>query len=168
MDTDKALDLKSRRLRIPLRWIGTKDKFPSPPWKKGGYIINLEDDHKSDGTINSGTHWTAMHVGDDGVVYSDSFGFPPPSDIDMKFGKHKYIFTNRQVQDETTGHCGEYALYFLYQMSKPRGNMRIKDKVQSFLDLFSHDTRQNLKRLKHYLDAAYRHVDHAHHEAVQE
>ena len=168
MDNDNALRVRAHHLHVPLRWIGTKDTIPKPPWKKGGYIINLQDNATSDGKINPGTHWTAMHVDEDGIVYSDSFGFHPPADLEVLLGKHRYIFTHRQIQDEHTGHCGKYALYFLYFMSKPRGDMSLRDRVQQFLNLWSKEPRDNLRRLNLYLDAALHHQDHADHGAKQE
>lgn len=112
--SDFDLIYLSNKFNIPLNAVKSKDNFTMDP-KEGGYIINLEDSKKG-----QGTHWTCLIITKDYVSYYDPFGLPMPPDI-LRFiswwdNDHKIsvIHSIDQIQPIISDYCGWYCLYFLY------------------------------------------------------
>lgn len=153
MDTDSQLRHDAKKLGINLKWIGTKDNIPER-LENGAYIVNLQDDTDSQGNDQSGTHWTAFIVEDGGAAYSDSFGFPPPAQVQSFLTPLRpYPYVAQQIQNTQSGHCGKYALYFLYFMAKHH-KLPVRKRMASFTGLWSKDVEKNLRLLNAYLSAA--------------
>ncbi len=75
--------------------------------KTGCFILNLD---KSE---NSGTHWVAVHC--DKSIYYDSFGLPPP----IELNNHKIKFYNTiQHQQKSSALCGLYACLCLKLLNR--------------------------------------------------
>lgn len=155
MDSDAQLKEKAKELHIPLVWIGTKDQMPKHH-RPGGYVINLQDDENSEGEQQDGTHWTALWIDENHhVAYSDSFGFPPPSDTQVFLTDYSpFPYTRKQIQNRHSGHCGEYALYFLYYMHNDKHHHNMKEKVGGYTAMWDRDTTKNLRLLENYMAAA--------------
>jgi hypothetical protein len=154
MESDSTLEMKARRLHLPLRWIGSKDRMPKNALP-GCYIINLQDDMDSNGNPQEGTHWTGLYIDEDGdAAYSDSFGFAPPAQTQL-FLKKKvpYPYTTKQIQSEDTGWCGDYSLYFCYFMCSNKQYSNVKDKVKAYLRMYP-NVKTNLQRMKSYMKYA--------------
>jgi hypothetical protein len=153
MDSDSELKALARRLHIPLVWIGNKDNLPHR-LEQGAYIANLQDDQDSDGNDLPGTHWTAFLVDNRQTAYSDSFGFPPPAQVQQFLRPLRpYSYTSHQIQNTQSGHCGRYAIFFLYYMfSQPHTPM--DHRLDSYMSLWSSDPTKNLKLLDSYMAAA--------------
>ena len=114
-------------LKVPLVKIAMKDEIHK--LKNGCYILNLDDSQ------NQGTHWVAFAITDYYVLYSDSFGMPPPQDIYELFLKSKKdIYVNqRQYQDIDSSLCGYFAVYFLFCMIYLKGETML-DKYTKFVN----------------------------------
>jgi hypothetical protein len=154
MQTDDDLIVKASRLGISLNGVYTKDTLPAI--KQGGYIINLQDDYDSSGVNLHGTHWTAVYVEKQGskyeVSYFDSFGLPPPSDVQIWLYEYQpYPYSNIQIQNEQSGFCGDYCLYYLWFMEHNKKKRSLSDRMYQFQDLWSNDVEDNLRLLKRYL-----------------
>lgn len=107
--TAKLLRSESKRLGIPLRQIHFKDKVR--PDYCGAYIINLQ--HSSKG---QGTHWTALWRTKTDDIYFDSYGQPPPLEIERWL--RPYTYSTAWVQPLTEGGCGSYVIEFLQHMTE--------------------------------------------------
>lgn len=153
MDSDSQLEHLAHKLNVPLVWVGTKDQLPSK-LQNGGYICNLQDDVNSDGTQQHGTHWTAFIVENNGCAYMDSFGFPPCAQVQIFLREFlPFPYNAMQIQNTRSGHCGKYALYFLYFMLKHRKGT-IRARMHNFSSLWHSDVSKNLGLLEAYLSAA--------------
>ena len=75
-------------------------------------ILNI--DHSS----NTGTHWTSLHIENGVCFYFDSFGFPPPLEIEeylRKFKKRHY--SSFEIQKANQVICGHFCIYVLNKLS---------------------------------------------------
>jgi len=111
---------------------------------KGYYIINLD---KSTG---KGTHWCVIYKNDK-IFYYDSYGFPPPEEIEKVI--KPYIYSTKQIQDINSSSCGYYVILFIifFNDNKNKDDMEIFD---DFIKLFNNDYINNelilYKLLKKY------------------
>lgn len=98
-------------------------------------IIANTDDH-----TKPGTHWVALYIDSDRFgTYFDSYGLPPASKhhIDrLKRNCNSFCWNTRELQSLDSTCCGQYAVMFLYHMSRGKS-------LNAFLRLFTHDTRKN-------------------------
>lgn len=77
--------------------------------KASAFVLNLDD---SDGP---GTHWVAVyhHPKSEYVDYFDSFGLPPPLEV-QKYTKLKPIqYNDGMLQDLRSSACGYYCINFI-------------------------------------------------------
>ena len=70
--------------------IYSKDNLPKTI-KNGEYVINLDE------YADVGTHWIALYVKNNEVIYFDSFGVEHVSTEIKRFIGHKNIKTNKQI-----------------------------------------------------------------------
>lgn len=109
-------------------------------------VINLDD------SSGKGTHWTCYSIYGNDVYYFDSYGAPPPSDIEIQL-KHYYdkvYFNTKIIQDKKSILCGWFCLAFLYHM---KNDDRIPlDSFIWFTDYFYDETKKNDKRLREYFN----------------
>lgn len=131
--TDQDITNIIEQLGLKINGIYSKDK--TPKLEKGFYVINLQD--SDDG---NGTHWTCLYYLDS--VYSyyfDSFGFPPPQEIQNKL--KNYVYSNKQIQDINSSACGYYCIGFIKFMT---GKKDIEKAYKIFTeDIFSDNTKKN-------------------------
>ena len=140
------------RLHLPLVGIYNKDTIPSNNLKNGFYIINLQDDFDANGNDLSGTHWTAFQVEGNQAAYFDSFGFRPPIQV-QNFLKPfaPYAYSTKLIQNVNSGVCGKYVLAFMKFMNSNRQIRSLKQRLMSFVNLFSKNVLKNREILLKYL-----------------
>ena len=80
-----------------------------------------------DNNSGVGTHWVAMKLTKDTVMYFDSFGLPPPEEIRQL--RENYIYNSSQYQKNTSVLCGYYCIYFINELSK---NKRFSELLKPF------------------------------------
>ena len=66
----------ANRLNLPLIGCFSKDQLPKRKIK-GDFVVNLGD------ASTGGSHWTCFSTKDKMVYYYDSFGAPPPIEVDQ-------------------------------------------------------------------------------------
>lgn len=148
MNSNTDLIKYAKQLRIPLRYVGTKDKLKEERLHDGGYILNLQDDYNTDGTDQLGTHWTSFYVERGKAVYFNSFGMSPPAEVQLFLWKLRPIAYNQQhIQNIRSGWCGIYVLAFLRYMMTHK-HIPLYERLQKFVDQFSDDVEDNLTILK--------------------
>lgn len=137
------LEEASRRYNIPLFGVYSKDLLPHKLQKGFGYIINLQDSVNSQGGELPGTHWTALYTGPRYGVYMDSFGFPPPVEVENSlkntYPNYKTYYKNStEIQGINTRICGYYCIYFIWYMNKFKSKYPdLKVRLQKFVDEFN-------------------------------
>jgi hypothetical protein len=123
--TSTELERLARDLRIHLNGIYSKDQLINVKPQKGGYIINMQDSDKG-----NGSHWIAVYLseynGRRTSAYFDSFGIICPYEVMdfMRKWSNDAIFCNKQIQDVDFGGCGAYCIHFLRHMQFSRGTSR--------------------------------------------
>lgn len=143
MKTNIDISEDLHKLHVPLVGIYNKDKFPNVPRRNGAYVINLDDDTDSMGNDKSGTHWVGMFIEGKHAGYYDSFGFSPPRQVqDFLKPYRPYIINDKHIQNEASGVCGTYVIYFLWWMTN-QTKLQFNQRFKAFVELFSDDTKKN-------------------------
>ena len=88
----------------------SRDNLPKTI-KNGAYVINLDE------YANVSTHWIALYVKNDEVIYFDGFGVEHvPKEI-KRFVGHKDIKTNIfKIQAHNSIMCGYFCIGFIHFM----------------------------------------------------
>ena len=81
--------------------------------KKGAYIIDLDEYE------NTGTHWIALFVKTNEVIYFDSFGIQHiPKEIEHAIGNKEIKAIRFRLQAYDSIMCGYYCIEFINYMLK--------------------------------------------------
>lgn len=132
-----------RKLGILLKGTFMKDELTS--LDIGNYIINLQDSDQS------GSHWCAMCIRKDCVVWVDSFGAVCPQNIYeliKKYFKHFYC-NNWIIQDLKSEACGWYCIcYFLYLKKHENNGKSLQDNSNDYINNYFDQTDKNFGVLK--------------------
>jgi hypothetical protein len=131
--------------KIKLNGVFLKDQLSNPQW--GNYIINLAS--SNDGT--GGTHWVGLQLGPGGSFYFDSYGAPPPKEVDafIKQAGSTCSYNNWIIQDLDSHFCGFFCIGFFHYLAK-HNKLPINEKSNNFINLFEDDTKSNDMILKRY------------------
>ena len=131
----------ARKLHIKLNAICHKNQLKNTTYKDGGYIINLEN------STGNGTHWVCLYIDNNETYYYDSFGKIYPNEV-LQFSRDKYItYNSNHIQNINDTYCGFYCLAFLYYM---QNNNHIRDKLETFNNMFDDNPLHSLKYLQRY------------------
>ena len=138
---------------IPLVGVFSKDKLPPKrQMKRGGYIINLQDDADEYGRSLDGTHWTAFYIESNKACYFDSFGFVPPLQVQEFLSSFKPVPYNvKTIQSIRSGVCGWYVFYFLYCMTHSKKSVPLLKRYEAFLRIWNDEPLENRKILEEKL-----------------
>jgi hypothetical protein len=134
MTTDEDLWKLATKFNISMRDICFKDKLNDSPPSPGGYIINLAD------SSGFGTHWTALYLESPSqCAYFDSFGIACSLAVEefcRRYGSHKILMSQVQIQNINSGFCGEYCIDFLAFMSRNQ-HMPMEKRYRLFVSQFN-------------------------------
>ena len=111
---------------------------------RGNYIINLGN------ADTNGTHWVALLVRQKECLYYDSFGMPPPHDVQYFLGKKKCIYNTDQVQDLEDSTCGYYSMAIIH-FCHINKHYDLRKCLNLFNEQFSEDTNKNRIILQQYM-----------------
>ena len=109
--------------------------------KKGAYVINLDEYE------NTGTHWIALFIKTNEVIYFDSFGIEHiPKEINKFIGSNKKIKANIfRIQAYDSIMCGYFCIECINYMLKGKT-------LLDYTNLFSpNDFKKNDRVIKEYL-----------------
>ena len=90
-------------------------------------ILNI--DHSA----NSGTHWTSLFIKNEVCYYFDSFGLPPPVEVEnylKNFEKREY--NSFEIQKANQVICGHFSIYMLFKLDKGESFYQILDELYNF------------------------------------
>ena len=99
------------------RGVFLRDTLPGKSKKKECGILNLDD------TSGSGTHWVAWWKNNDVKFYFDSFGLPPPLEMEKYLKSLKY--NTEEIQSRNQVVCGHLCLYVLKHLSMGKSMQNI-------------------------------------------
>jgi len=90
------------------------DRTPKPKINgcRSFYVFNLDSSDKP------GSHWVCIMLHPTKNIYFDSYGFPPHLETLKNFMQNNYIFNCTPLQHPLSTVCGQWCLYFVYQMSQ--------------------------------------------------
>ena len=138
-----------KELKLPIVGVYSKDELEGIDKYEGSYYVNMQD--SDDG---NGTHWVLMYIDKDGkALYFDSFGVPPPVEIENFLKMFKPFYVNdRQIQDMKSTNCGFYciALDIFLKYQYDNKNDLIYNYAK-YINMWSFDTQTNDKILKEYM-----------------
>ena len=95
-----------------------RDTLPKKPKRNECVIMNLDD------TSGDGTHWVAWFKRGDKKWYSDSFGLPPPTELNSYLLGDVFYPTER-IRPRQEVICGHLCLFVLKEMQKGQGLQEI-------------------------------------------
>ena len=116
LDAVKKIYLKN------FRGVFLRDTLPKKPNRHECGIMNLDD------SSGSGTHWVAWLKRGNDKFYFDSFGLPPPNELDKYLGSDIF-YPTQQIQPRQEVFCSHLCLHVLKQMQNGRG---LQDIINSF------------------------------------
>ena len=110
MDTYQIHSILKQELGDTFLGVFARDQIPTRLPPKFAMVVNTHPAHKP------GEHWVAIYVDRDQGEYFDSYGLPPPLDLEKLLDKSctHYSFNPHQLQDYFSFVCGEYCIYYLY------------------------------------------------------
>ena len=138
-----------KELKLAIVGVYSKDELERIDKYEGSYYVNMQD--SDDG---NGTHWVFMYIDKDGkALYFDSFGVPPPVEIEKFLKMFKPFYVNdRQIQDMKSTNCGFYCIaldsFLKYHYDKKNDLIY---NYAKFINMWSFDTKTNDKVLKEYM-----------------
>jgi hypothetical protein len=130
--TSYDIDELCQRYTIKLNGIYCRDEIPLH-LHNGWYILNM------DKATGEGTHWCCWHVGDHNM-YFDSFGFPPPNQLEHKL--ETFTYNAKKIQNLNSDSCGWFCLMCI-KYCEDRGNS--PRAFNQYLSLFSDKSATNEK-----------------------
>ena len=86
-----------------------------------------------------GTHWVVFYYNKPLTsIYFDSFGFPPPEDVEEVI--KEYIYNDEDIQDLESTACGYFCIAFIKFLHNKQDK---QEAYKGFVKLFKLDTSQN-------------------------
>jgi len=137
--TSYAIDELCVQYDIKIQGIYCRDEIPEH-LHEGWYILNLD---KQSG---DGTHWCCWYIGENNL-YFDSFGFPPPKELEHKL--KTFTYNAKKIQNLNSDSCGWFCLMSI-SYCEDRGNTYRA--FNQFLTLFCDKPAVNEKILEQYFD----------------
>jgi hypothetical protein len=155
----------AKRMRVPLVFCDFKSKLKDTQLQYNkSYIVNLENEFDEHGHRNEGSHYTAFQVnrypnGKIEKVYFDSYGQPPPLEVEAFVGG-KIPYNTRDCQSLMNNACGFYCLSFLHFINSYEERSKdLYSDCEAFTNLFedlekSNDWKKNEWVLKNFFRSA--------------
>ena len=126
--------IKDYKLDYCFSGIYSKDLLPRQLRRSTFYIVNMQD-HDED----NGTHWVVFYYNKPLTsIYFDSFGFPPPEDVEEVI--KEYIYNDEDIQDLESTACGYFCIAFIKFLHNKQDK---QETYKGFVKLFKLDTSQN-------------------------
>lgn len=171
MLTNTQIKDMSRRMQIPLADTLFKTDLPKKFDFNKSYFINLDDEYKEDGTLNTGSHWTCFQInkypnGLIEAIYFDPYGIGAPEEVKKVFNKtigttgRQFPHNTKDVQSLMSSACGWFCLAFLHYINAfPQRTKNLYDDTDAFLSFFDDlnkhiDWKKNEYILKQFFQSA--------------
>jgi hypothetical protein len=168
MLTDGDIKTLAGRMGVPLAFVGFKSDLPNKILPNKSYIINMDNEVDTEGSGNTGSHWTCFQVmkypnNKTEAIYFDSFGMPPPEIVKKRVNSNFYgtglPYNTKDIQSLMNSACGWYCLAFLHFINEsPYRQKSLYADTEKFLEMFddlnkSIDFKKNEYVLKHFFQA---------------
>jgi len=110
-DAVKKIGLKN------FRGVFLRNTLPKKPKRNECAIMNLDE------TSGDGTHWVAWFKRGNNKFDFDSFGLPPPTELNDYLGD--VLYPTEQIQPRQEVFCGHLCPFVLKEMQKGKGLQEI-------------------------------------------
>lgn len=125
LDSDQIQRIGRKQMGNWFRGVFSRDRLPAQ-CAIGGYVINMQGFNQGD---KKGTHWVALAVLPRNSIYFDSFGEPPPLDVQKFVPQNSTMYwSNKMVQDLNSQGCGYFALYFLARVASGESLRKLRSR----------------------------------------
>jgi len=105
---EKCNELKISNFKAPKMLCEIKGKASTDE----SLIINLDD------CEGPGTHWVCLYNKGSHSKYCDSFGYPPPYQVQRYCSGRDSYYNSFKIQKPDTVLCGHYCIFILYQLNQ--------------------------------------------------
>ena len=127
-----------KQLQLDYCFCGVYSKDQLPPTQElirtKFYIVNMQDHDEGEGT-----HWVVFYYNKPLTsIYFDSFGFPPPEDVEEVI--KEYIYNDEDIQDLESTACGYFCIAFIKFLHDKQDK---QEAYKAFVKIFKLDTSQN-------------------------
>ena len=127
-----------KQLQLDYCFGGVYSKDQLPPTQElirtKFYIVNMQDHDEGEGT-----HWVVFYYNKPLTsIYFDSFGFPPPEDVEEVI--KEYIYNDEDIQDLESTACGYFCIAFIKFLHDKQDK---QEAYKAFVKIFKLDTSQN-------------------------
>jgi hypothetical protein len=127
-----------KQLQLDYCFGGVYSKDQLPPTQElirtKFYIVNMQDHDEGEGT-----HWVVFYYNKPLTsIYFDSFGFPPPEDVEEVI--KEYIYNDEDIQDLESTACGYFCIAFIKFLHDKQDK---QEAYKTFVKIFKLDTSQN-------------------------
>ena len=105
-----------------------RDKIPHHFPPRFAMVVN------TDPAKRPGEHWVAFYVENGEGEYFDSYGLPPPRDLEIVLDRccFHYAYNKYQLQDLWTFVCGQFCVYYLYHRNQGERLGSIVDRLRKY------------------------------------
>ncbi len=126
--------IKELQLDYCFGGVYSKDLLPKDLKRTNFYIVNMQDHDEG-----NGTHWVVFYYNKPLTsIYFDSFGFPPPQDVEEVI--KEYIYNDEDIHDLESTACGYFCIAFIKFLHDKQDKQEV---YKGFVKLFKLDTSQN-------------------------
>ena len=126
--------IKQLQLDYCFGGVFSKDQLPKELIRTKFYIVNMQDHDEGEGT-----HWVVFYYNKPLTsMYFDSFGFPPPEDVEEVI--KEYIYNDEDIQDLESTACGYFCIAFIKFLHDKQDK---QEAYKTFVKIFKLDTSQN-------------------------
>ena len=145
----------AKKHKVKLNFCNYKDLMPKYKYGSFNGIINMDSSPPDDGNV-AGSHWIVLVIRNGHCFYCDSFGQPPPLEIQLfiksqnckHYGINKTTF---QHLDSTM--CGYFAFGLMLALKRHKGSLY--DICDDYISIFDvKNTKLNDKIVMKFIDSS--------------
>lgn len=104
-----------------------RDELNNKCGKNECLVLNI------DSSFNDGTHWTCLFIRDNVCYYFDSYGFPPPKEVERYCSQQTHRYHNTfKIQKPDQVICGHFSIYVLYKLSNGSDFDSVLDELYNY------------------------------------
>jgi hypothetical protein len=117
------IDYKCRKLNIQnFKGVFMRDELKKTASNNECLVLNIDHSnswhYNSEGKLVNGTHWTCLFIKDKVCYYFDSYGLPPPLEVEKYLHKfnERYYNSFDEIQKGNQVICGHLCIYMLHKL----------------------------------------------------
>ena len=147
-DIEDFIAIARRRgiIRNNYRFLGVFPRDRIPTTRPGEfYVANLDTSGRP------GTHWVCALQHPKELLYFDSYGLVPPTEVVERAGGNRIVYNNAQLQADDSVVCGWMCIYILCQLCAGR------EYIDIITDFYPGPSKDNEEAIYDWFDALLGH-----------